>query len=65
MKNNPKFYGKAKYSNPGDRPQYNNAGKINRDAIFTRLSSDNSAMQRALGVGVSDKKKSSFLKKVN
>mmetsp|Transcript_22918 Transcript_22918/g.35265 ORF Transcript_22918/g.35265 Transcript_22918/m.35265 type:complete len:88 (+) Transcript_22918:892-1155(+) len=42
-------YGVSKYSNPGERPQFKNSGKVNRDQIFTKLSANSPAVLNALG----------------
>lgn len=59
--------GVSKYTNPGDRPQLNNIGYVDRNLIFAKLSGDNPAMRKALGFSSQGKKKteSQLMKKLN
>lgn len=62
-------FGVSQYANPGERPQLENLSKsgkqINKRTIYTKLSSDNKSLQRALLSTNGKKKQSSFMKKMN
>ena len=53
---------KSKYANPGDRPQHKKAKNLDRDVIFTRVSSDSDAMLNTLA---GKRNQSAFMNKLN